>query len=670
MSTGSETTLLLKAAPEAEQIADRLDGGPWQGIELCLAGAHIDGDDALQRTIETARRALPEGLAVTAEAPVAWPSGAHVRVDRLDDEARAGIERSARFAAAIGSPVLTIHLFIPMTPGEFRRGEPVHEPAVEDFLRCFAGTCLDHGVTPLIENVPPVLRMRSGGFFLSPIGGHWRDLVTWGERVVELGYTLDTSHAALFRNLAAAYPTLFGLTSDEGLELERYVEELGPRTDVAHVSDAAGLLGEGLNYGEGELDLDPVVRRLGELVPFIVAEINEPDHARSPNMKAGYKAIARALAQPTREPRRPRIRPPAPEPFDWRAVIGQDDPVPAVLELEAAFAGRRILITGGCGSIGRHLATLLDGLRPERVTVLDAREDALTGDRRMRAPDELSRMDHVLCDVRDASRIRAEIERAAPDAIFHLAACKHVDLAERFPEEFVATNLEGSWNVLGAAEHAGVETVVVASTDKAALATSLYGRTKRMMEQLTALSAERAGGRRAAVRLVNVLGSAGSASDLFLRQARAGGPLTVTDPDMERYWITMAHATTLIAHAALLGDGTARLLSAADPVTMTVGELAERIWRQTGHPDEPAIALLGVRPGEVMREVLTGPGEQPGDERFQGCAPIEGAVPTGGIAELVAAVERAGSIEERRARWLAGLREMAAVETDAGETCA
>src|SRR6185295_9160806 len=101
-------------------------------------------------------------------------------------------------------------------------------------------------------------------------------------------------HAALFRNFAAAYGSLFDATADE-LGLERYVEELGPAAQVAHVSDAAGLLGEGLNYGEGELDLDPVVRRLGELVPFIVAEINEPDHARSPNMKAGYRRIERAL---------------------------------------------------------------------------------------------------------------------------------------------------------------------------------------------------------------------------------------------------------------------------------------------------------------------------------------------------------------------------------------
>ena len=91
--------------------------------------------------------------------------------------------------------------------------------------------------------------MRTGGVFLSQVGGHWRDLLEWRERVPELGFTFDTSHAALFRSFAAAYPSLFGLASDEELALARYVEELGPAAEVAHVSDAHGLLGEGCRTG-------------------------------------------------------------------------------------------------------------------------------------------------------------------------------------------------------------------------------------------------------------------------------------------------------------------------------------------------------------------------------------------------------------------------------------
>src|SRR5438552_13421184 len=138
---------LLQSAPEAEQLAERLDGGDWRGIEIALMPQHVADDDALARAAEATREAT-EGLVVTAEAPVAWPSGAFVRVDRLDDEARAGIERSAEFAARIGSPVLTIHLFVPLSPDEFRAAAPVDEDAVEAFLRFYASACTSRGVIP------------------------------------------------------------------------------------------------------------------------------------------------------------------------------------------------------------------------------------------------------------------------------------------------------------------------------------------------------------------------------------------------------------------------------------------------------------------------------------------------------------------------------------------
>jgi hypothetical protein len=141
MSTGFDAIPLLKAAPDPAQIAERLERQPARGIELCLGPSDVESDERMGAVIETARAALPEGeFAVTAEAPVSWPSGAHVRVDRLDDEARTGIERSAEFAAGIGSPVLTIHLFTPKTPDEFRTdwrpdGTGIDEAELERFLR-------------------------------------------------------------------------------------------------------------------------------------------------------------------------------------------------------------------------------------------------------------------------------------------------------------------------------------------------------------------------------------------------------------------------------------------------------------------------------------------------------------------------------------------------------
>jgi nucleoside-diphosphate-sugar epimerase len=654
MSTGSATIPQLKAAPDLEQIAERLEGGPWAGLELALAPRDVTDESTLKRAVDATLGAT-EGvrLALTAEAPVSWPSGAFVCVDRLTEEARRSIERSADFAAAIGSPILTIHLYAPLAPAEFRVAPALDEAEVERFLRFYAETCLERGVEPLIENVPPVLRMRVGGLFVSQIGGHWQDLVRWRERVPELGFTLDLSHAGLFKNFAAAYPSLFGLASDEDLTLDRYIDELGSAAAVAHISDAHGLLGEGLPYGSGELDLDRAVARIGKHARFLVAEINEPDHARSPDMKRGYLAIEKALAQPEPPPA-PRPRRLQPDDFDWQAVLGLRDPVPSLLDLQERFGGRRILLTGGGGSIGRALTTFLLGFRPESVTLLDAHEASLTADRRAREADATVR--YALCDVRDLGRIERELAQNKPDVVFHLAAYKHVDWAEVYPEEFVDTNLHGSWNLLRAAERADVDTVVVASTDKAALAASYYGRTKRFMEQLTAFAARRAGGPRIAVRFVNVLGSAGSASELFLRQARGGVPLTVTDSGMVRYWITMAHAATLAAQGVLLASEGVSLATSAAPTTLTVGELAERIWSQAGRAGAPDFETVGIRPGETLSEVLTGPGEELGPERHQGIAPILGEIPSAGPAWVLERLSERGSREESRAIWLDAMR--------------
>jgi FlaA1/EpsC-like NDP-sugar epimerase len=262
----------------------------------------------------------------------------------------------------------------------------------------------------------------------------------------------------------------------------------------------------------------------------------------------------------------------------------------------------------------------------------------------------------VLCDVRDAGRLERAVTEARPDVVFHFAAYKHVDWAEIFPEEFVDNNLQGSWNLLRAADASGVDTVVVASTDKAAAAASFYGRTKRFMEQLAAYAARRGGGRRTAVRFVNVLGSAGSASELFLRQARAGVPLTVTDTGMLRYWVTMAHAATLGAHAALLAAEGVPLSTASDPIVLTVGELAGRIWAQAGCEGEPALETLGIRPGETLSEILIGTGERLGDERHQGIAPIRGEIPTAAPAWIAERLPEGGAREDARSVWLEAMR--------------
>jgi FlaA1/EpsC-like NDP-sugar epimerase len=287
----------------------------------------------------------------------------------------------------------------------------------------------------------------------------------------------------------------------------------------------------------------------------------------------------------------------------------------------------------------------------------------LAADRRSRGDDGVTRQ--VLGDLRDSDRLGNRIGEVRPDVIFHLAAYKHVDWAESFPEEFVATNLQGSWNVLRAAEAANVETVVVASTDKAALAASFYGRTKRFMEQLAAFASE-AGGKRIALRFVNVLGSAGSASELFLRQARGGLALTVTDTGMLRYWITMGQAACMAAHATLLAAEGALLATPADPPVLSVGELASRIWVAAGRDGDPRIESLGIRPGETMNEVLTAAGEELGEERHQGIVPIRGDISTSAAAWIAEHLpeDDERSRGERSSVWMEAMRRPGLLERE------
>jgi FlaA1/EpsC-like NDP-sugar epimerase len=154
---------------------------------------------------------------------------------------------------------------------------------------------------------------------------------------------------------------------------------------------------------------------------------------------------------------------------------------------------------------------------------------------------------------------------------------------------------------------------------------------------------------------VNVLGTAGSVSELFLRQARADVPLTVTDTGMLRYWVTTAHAVTLAAHAALLAAEGVPLATAGDPASFTVGELAQRIWRAAGRAGEPDLDVIGIRPGETMSEVLVAPTEELGPERFQGIAPIEGEIPSAAPAWVLERLPERGTREEARAVWLEAL---------------
>jgi FlaA1/EpsC-like NDP-sugar epimerase len=216
-----------------------------------------------------------------------------------------------------------------------------------------------------------------------------------------------------------------------------------------------------------------------------------------------------------------------------------------------------------------------------------------------------------LADVRAGSRLGQVLRRARPEVIFHLAAFKHVPFAEVFAEEVVAVNVLGTKLLLELAAELGVERFVYPSSDKSCQPPSLYGATKRLAELLVRDAARRTGQPYNVVRFVNILGTQGSVIEVFARQSAAGGPLTVTDPAMTRYWIGMEEALWLLLSAGVLPDGGRTLMLDAGGEVPVV-EMAGRIWSLVrGEPAVSApISFGSARPGERLQEVLLSASER------------------------------------------------------------
>jgi FlaA1/EpsC-like NDP-sugar epimerase len=266
------------------------------------------------------------------------------------------------------------------------------------------------------------------------------------------------------------------------------------------------------------------------------------------------------------------------------------------------FAGRRVLVTGAGGSIGSELCRQLHQLVPAELIMLDRDESALhevqlaLHGRALLDSDETA-----LADIRDARRVREVFDRFRPQIVFHAAALKHLPLLERYPAEAVQSNIFGTQTVLEAAAACGVESFVNISTDKAADPVSVLGYSKKIAERLTAHMAGQAEGTYLSVRFGNVLGSRGSVLGALSAQVKAGGPLTVTHPDVSRYFMTADEAVQLVLQAAVVGgSGEVLILDMGDPVR--IADIARRLAAQSGHQVD--IVYTGLRPGEKLAEDL------------------------------------------------------------------
>jgi len=273
------------------------------------------------------------------------------------------------------------------------------------------------------------------------------------------------------------------------------------------------------------------------------------------------------------------------------------------------IGGKRVLVTGAGGSIGSELCRQLAKFGPSQLLMLDRDESGLHATQlSIAGRATLDSDDLLLCDIRDVDALQAAFERSRPEIVFHAAALKHLTMLERNPSEAFKTNVVGTRNVLEASRAVGVETFVNISTDKAARPTCVLGWSKRVAERLTAGFNGHDGARYVSVRFGNVLGSRGSVIPAFLQQIARGGPVTVTHPDVERFFMLIPEACQLVLQAGAIGrGGEVMVLDMGSPVK--IDEVARTLIDLSGRTDVEVV-YTGLLPGEKLTEELFTPGEE------------------------------------------------------------
>ena len=325
------------------------------------------------------------------------------------------------------------------------------------------------------------------------------------------------------------------------------------------------------------------------------------------------------------------------------------NPMTAGPDVADYLRGRTVLVTGAGGSIGSELSRQVAHAGPASLVLVGHGENSIFdvyGHLREAFPDV--RIAPIIADIRDRGRLQRVFDRFRPDVVFHAAAHKHVPLMEGNPEEAISNNVLGTQNVVEEAMRVGTGRLVMISSDKAVSPSSVMGASKRVAELIVRSAARRAERPFLVVRFGNVLGSRGSVVPAFKKQIEAGGPITITHPEMKRFFMTIPEAVHLVLQAAGLGRaGELFVLNMGEPLPIV--QLAEDLIRLSGlAPDEIPIVFTGLRPGEKLEECLWEEG-----------AVIEDTA----HPEVLRVTERYSVSDERFARLVEGLAN-AAVQGD------
>lgn len=296
--------------------------------------------------------------------------------------------------------------------------------------------------------------------------------------------------------------------------------------------------------------------------------------------------------------------------IDINDLLGREEVKLDMLAISKKLTDKVILVTGAGGSIGSEICRQVISFQPSKLLLLGHGENSIyTIHMELIEKGFKTEILPIIADIQDRDRIFEVIAEQRPDVIYHAAAHKHVPLMEYNPQEAVKNNIFGTKNVAEAADTYGVKNFVMVSTDKAVNPPNVMGATKRIAEMVVQDLAKRSETNFAAVRFGNVLGSRGSVVPRFKAQIAAGGPVTVTHPDMTRYFMTIPEASRLVLQAGTLAKGgEVFVLDMGEPVKIV--DLAKNVIRLSGFTeDEISITFSGIRPGEKMYEELLNPEE-------------------------------------------------------------
>lgn len=416
------------------------------------------------------------------------------------------------------------------------------------------------------------------------------------------------------RQTARGVPTLLVGAGDAGAQILKSIQMTGAPYNVCGFVDDDPLARGTAIYGVRVLGpvtaIEAYVKRFGiEVVILCVAS------ARSPLVQ---EIVARSRAAGVKTIR---IVPPMSQLVDGQVgiqttrevsledLLGREAVKISSEDVGELLAGKRVVVTGGAGTIGAELCRQIVRFGPSRLVVVDIDETRLhdlVGE--LRSTQAEAAIQHGLFDIRARAEMTALFAEERPDVVFHAAAYKHVPMMEDFPLAALDVNVVGTANVIAAAEQAGCSRFILISTDKAVQPSSVMGASKRLAELL--LFADSGRMVRSAVRFGNVIGSRGSVIPTFERQVANGGPVTVTHPDIERYFMMTSEAVSLVLQAAAMGEGgDVFVLEMGRPVKIL--DVAREFIRLKGLvPDvDVKIVFTGLRRGEKLYEVLTWPDE-------------------------------------------------------------